>query len=439
MPDIHIADYRHEVEKSLVQAEAVDIAVAFASGQGLSFGQVETQVLSILKNGGQVRLLIDLRIGFTHPAFIQQVLEWQEQGLPIHCRHYSKEHGLFHPKLYLFRLSDGRIRAVTGSANWTAEAFTVNVEHGVVVEGESKDPILQQMQQFFDALWDSDEAKVVDAIVLAEYHSYWKQQRGAERRTRRKATKSWRKIEKVLLSAQRGLLSRWPSKDVAFLLGVVSARGEIDRETAVITVQLLHGGSLLMHDGRSGYIGKGRVGFPVTEVSSAVRTAIVERISKIVARDSIRVESRGKRAHVISLDCQQNPEIIEDMWIIFEETMHYSTVPVPQIILNAAPELKREFLRGHGLTCALVSSGTYTPGVEQVWLRPNKPNQRQFQQLVGLLNELDIAPYEHQRLRESREPHIKVRCEDWLSISFGVQQLDSIVQEGARLNGSLQE
>ena len=434
MPDIHIADYRHEVEKSLAKAQAVDIAVAFVSGQALSFGQIEPQLLSILQNGGQVRLIIDLRMGFTHPNFIQQVLDWQELGLPIHCRHFSMEHGLFHPKLYLFYLEDGMFRAVTGSANWTEDAFTLNVEHGVVVEGESEDALLQQIQQFFDNLWGSIEAKQVDVRLLAEYQRYWKQQRGAERRTRRKANKSWRRIERALQSAQRGLLSRWPNRDVAFLLGVIAARGEVDRDSAQIAVQLLHGGTLLRHNGQPGFIGKGNVGFPVAAVAGAVRERIIERISQIVGGRNIGVTSKGDRAHVIGIDCRDNPQIIEDLWDIFAKNAHYSRLPVPELLFEASQRLQEEFLRGYGLTCALVSSGSYTPGVQEVWLRPNKPNQRQFRQVIELLKGLGINPYQHQRLNESREPHIKVRCEDWMGIGFGVGQLDQIVQEGARMN-----
>lgn len=81
-----------------------------------------------------------------------------------------------------------------------------------------------------------------------------------------------------------------------------------------------------------------------------------------------------------------------------------------------------------------MSEGTYDPThKEQVWLRPATKNTVQFTQLVDLLaSRMGIPVYTHQRT--DRDVAVKVRCEAWVDIGFGVDWLDALVEEGARLN-----
>ena len=186
--NIRVADYRREFDEALARAKSVDVGVAFASSAGLRSGQIERNLSRLLKAGGTVRILLDLRLGNTHPDFLDHVIRWQARGLPVECRHYKARNGVFHPKLYIFHLDDDTVRVITGSANWTGGAYSTNVEHGVVLEGDRMEPIIAEAQRFFDDLWDSDKTRLIDQAAVDDYRSHWSRRQGFERRARQEWT-----------------------------------------------------------------------------------------------------------------------------------------------------------------------------------------------------------------------------------------------------------
>src|SRR5262249_6613815 len=105
-------------------------------------------------------------------------------------------------------------------------------------------------------------------------------------------------------------------------------------------------------------------------------------------------------------------------------------------VMRGSRAIKHSFLRGLGLACGLASAGTNLyGGKEQVWLRPATVNKPLFYQLADLVDSLGCPVYWNNR--NSRDVAIKINCEDWLAMGFGVAWLDAIVAEGARLNRGL--
>ena len=257
MSSIRTADYRQEVSDALENSRAVDAAVAFASNEGLNFANIRAKLEHLLRNDGSVRILVDLQLGNTHPDFLEQILDWQNEELDIRCSHYESANGLFHPKLYIFHLKDGSKRAITGSANWTGEAYSVNIEHGVVLEGSATEPILTEMQAVFEELWSSHNAKDVSLEVLRTYRPYWRKWRGLDRRSKRRTCGNWERVHNQLTTQNLPVGFKWPSGDAAFLLGAIAARGSISAEHEKVTIELRYGGGSYSHNGRKGYIGKG--------------------------------------------------------------------------------------------------------------------------------------------------------------------------------------
>ena len=193
--NVRIADYRQEIDEALARAKSLDAGVAFASSAGLRFRKIESNLARLLKDDGTVRILVDLSLGHTHPDFLDHVLRWEAGGLPVECRHYETDGGVFHPKLYIFHLDDDTVRVVTGSANWTGEAYSTNIEHGIVLEGDRTEPIIAEAQRFFDNLWDSDNTRLIDQEAADAYRSYWRRCQGVERKARREATKEWTRLQ----------------------------------------------------------------------------------------------------------------------------------------------------------------------------------------------------------------------------------------------------
>ena len=438
MPSIRTANYRQEVSDALEDSRDLDAAVAFASNEGLNFANIRVKLENLLRNNGNARILIDLRLGNTHPDFLEQLLDWQAEKLDVQCRHYESANGLFHPKLYIFHLLDNSKRAITGSANWTGEAYSNNVEHGVVLEGSTTDPLLSEIQSVFEQLWSSQNAKDITFDVLQTYRPYWRKWRGLDRRSKRRASVSWGRVNGQLEAEIPRTGFQWPSRDAAFFLGSMTARGSIDKQRMNMNIRLRYGGKAYSHNGVKGYIGKGNVTFDAASVVHLVPHAIAERIRIAVSPSLPIVRQLGEWTYEVEVDYTNNAQLLDNLSRFFGNNYDYQTFRVPRQIMSSDDrDLQEDFIRGYALACGLVSGGTYSPtGEHQVIFRPATPNIRQFEQIVNVLEgHFGIVTYKHRRI--TRDVGIKVRCEDWLDIGFGVDWLDSIVEEGARLNGAL--
>jgi transcription elongation GreA/GreB family factor len=112
----------------------------------------------------------------------------------------------------------------------------------------------------------------------------------------------------------------------------------------------------------------------------------------------------------------------------------YVTFTAPDdIVTGHNDELRVPFLRGFAQVCGLASSGTNLwGGYEQIWLRPDTDNKPLFYQLIEMLEDMGIEVYSNDR--DERDISIKINCEDWESIGFGIAWIDKIVREGAKLN-----
>lgn len=437
-PSIRTANYRQEVSDALEFSGSIDVAVAFVSNEGLNFANIRVKLENLLRNNGNARILVDLRLGNTHPDFLAQLLDWQAERLDVQCRHYESANGVFHPKLYIFHLKDNSKLAITGSANWTGEAYSSNVEHGVVLEGSVIDPILSEIQTVFEQLWSSQNAKDITFDVLQTYRPYWRKWRGLDRRSKRRSSVSWGRVHGQLEAERPRPGFQWPSRDTSFFLGAMSARGSIDEQRNITSIRLRYGGNAYSHNGVKGYIGKGNVTFDATSVVHLVPQAIAERIRIVVYPSVPVVRQLGKWTYEVEVDYTDNAQLLDNLKLFFGDDHDYQTFRVPRQVMSSDDrDLQEDFIRGYGLVCGLVSSGTYSPtGEHQVIFRPATPNTRQFEQIVNVLEgSFSIVTYKHRR--PTRDVGIKVRCEDWLDIGFGVDWLDSIVEEGARLNGAL--
>ena len=142
---------------------------------------------------------------------------------------------------------------------------------------------------------------------------------------------------------------------------------------------------------------------------------------------------RGAWSYDVELDFESRPSVFSDLATWLQPGDDFRSFAVPSDVFDAEFAIQRAFVRGFGLVCGLVSSGTNLFGhIEQVWLRPDTGNKAQFHQIIVLLSRMGIVTYWNDR--NERDIAVKVRCEDWMAIGFGVEWLDSIVAEGARIN-----
>ena len=394
---------------------------------------------TLLENGGTARILVDLQLAFTNPTFLEEILRWKEAGLGVDIRHFNVvDQGLFHPKVYLFHYGTDKTKAIVGSANWTREAFSKNIEYGVVVEGDYREYEISSIQGFFESAWNASESKPVDENVLDVYRPYWRRRQGFERKARRRSGSMWQRILDAMSDIDIDDFQFWPNEDSAFLLGLITARGTINWDVGLISIEHRTGGSAYSHNGQRGYIGKGNIQYRASDVVQYIPEHIRQRLTRLISTDTIHINSRNSRVTDIDIYLGDSElEFISTLRNFLGDRINYKEFRIPREIFDASRELQEEFLRGYGSICGLVSSGTYSPTrIHQVWLRPATENIQQFNQLVRLIeNSIGYTTYKNRR--SERDVAVKIRCEDWMDIGFGVEWMDSLVEEGARLNDAL--
>jgi hypothetical protein len=82
------------------------------------------------------------------------------------------------------------------------------------------------------------------------------------------------------------------------------------------------------------------------------------------------------------------------------------------------------------------SSVTGLPGQMVVWLRPKQDNLRLYDQLDAIITrQLHITVYHHRR--GDRDPHLKLLCEEFQEIGFGIEWWDRLLMAGAEYNQAL--
>jgi hypothetical protein len=225
----------------------------------------------------------------------------------------------------------------------------------------------------------------------------------------------------------------WPSTDTAFFLGTLCARGSLSPEDDIITIGFRYGGRAYSHRGRTGYIGKGKVSFKAAEVVPQVPRAVAKRLRRLLQPLPVTVEERGPANYEITVDCYSRQGFVGSVSQFLGPGSSYSSFNVPGTLRTDTDDVKKSFLRGFGQVCGLASAGTNLfGGTEQVWLRPATENKPLFHQLMDLLKQMGLIVYWNDR--DERDISIKVNCEDWQRIGFGIGWLDKIVAEGARLN-----
>lgn len=432
---VRAADYPREIEQSLARAKWADFAVAFATERGVTSGDIERSLEEFLKSGGRLRVMVDLRLANTDPQFLARLLALRSKGFRVQCRCYvTLGDGVFHPKLYVFGLKSGSVLAICGSANWTGPAYASNVEYGLVLEGKPGDEAIRGATGFFEHLWSSPQAKRVTRKTLDAYETYWLRRHEMDDRLRKRSAPLWGKVQGQLAAGRAVRGFRWPSEGAAFLLGCLAARGSIDRRRRSITIHFRYGGSAYRHGKLRAYVGKGTVSYRADKVVSAVPQAVADRICAVVAPSAAEVHQTGKWTFEVRVDCRANGGLLDNLKAFFGTKADYRSFHVPRQVLEADRRCQADFLRGYALASGLVSGGTYDPTYRhQVWLRPATQNKAQFEQVVDLLRRAaSITAHRHRRA--TRDVAVKIRCESWLAIGFGVDWLDALVEEGARLN-----
>lgn len=428
---VRTANPLDDVRRILERPGDVSIAVAFVTSSGVD--EIRPQLVSKLDSGNLVRVLMDLRDAATDPSAIWDLLALSaDHGNLLQLRAFVADTGILHTKLYIAR-EEPDLEIMTGSANLSASAFHYNEEHGIYLTGNLDDDVLREAAIRFDDLWSADSAYDVDEEAARLYEAYCGRRRAVAERARRRAASAWNKLAQHFVE---GLPSRfeWPSTSAAFIVGAIAARGVLEPSKRKIRI-------VLRFNPRSytgGQVTVQGVSYNAVTVLPEIPKAIAVAATRGLPGTTVSIEGRN-----VIIDCTKAPEIMDALEGMFAPALNSSSFGLPHGLATASDGVVTEFLSGFAVASALVTDNTSLPknqqtglpGIMTVWIRPQSGNLLLFNALYELISRrLGLTVYRH--WREYREPHLKIRCDDFAEIGFGIEWWDQLVRAGAEYNQS---
>ena len=428
----NIADFAIDVPSIFQEDGDVDVAVAFVSEPGLALVRLGLQ--QKLESGRRIRLLFDLEEGATDPTALWELVALNADfPANLLLKAYVPDEGILHSKVYISGKADDAT-LITGSANLSRAALLDNVEHGVRLVGSVHDDPIRQTMAEFEQIWNSEHAYYVDDETARLYEIYSGLRRAALARGRRRARGSWQNLKTHLAEVPVTVFD-WPSVRTAFMVGAITARGQLHTESHEVSIPLLFKANAY----KNGRVTVRNESFEATEVLPTIPQAIADNARSVfpnakVSTDKMRVD----------MDFQDDTDTFEAIASLFRPRTDCDHFHLPTGLSNAEDSVVAGFIRGFAVSSALLTDATSMPansitglpGQMVVWLRPKQNNPRLYDQLATVINRrLHITLYHHRRI--DRDPHMKLLCEEFQEIGFGIDWWDRLVNAGAEYNQAL--
>ncbi|MGC8621984.1 MAG: phospholipase D-like domain-containing protein [Caldisphaera sp.] len=139
----------------------IRLAIAFVRKSGVDLLSSELQAFR--DRGGSLKLIFGEDFNLTEGLALDHL-----QGLGADMKVYLAKKGVYHPKIWMFKLPNKWV-VVVGSSNLSKDALTNNVEASIVLEGDSSDQDISACLTAFDVLWGSDCSFPVDKNYINNY------------------------------------------------------------------------------------------------------------------------------------------------------------------------------------------------------------------------------------------------------------------------------
>jgi HKD family nuclease len=431
--EVNAAAYPQDIVTLIRSSSEVNLAVAFVTQSGLQ--HIKVAVAEGIDQKVRVRIILDLSDGATDPSAIWELLALAESSHnQVELKAYVADRpGFLHAKLYL-GIKDTTAIAISGSANLTEAALLHNIEHGFRLVGTTTDVPLSQAIVFFEQLWISPHSKVIDKEAARLYELYHGRKSASQTRADRRSRSALRALINYF-SSLGSIGFSWPSVDSAFMMGAITARGAFLPNLKQIDIRLRFR-STFYGQGGSGQIILGSKSFNAAEVLPEIPQNIAQQARLVFPKAKVILQ--GFR---IVIDFSSDHETFDAVIGLFQPWLTCDEFRLPKDLDTASEPIFTEFVRGFAVASALLTDHTSLPGNKRlglpgqhvVWLRPKQKNTALFELLRGLIDlRLGLRVYTHRRT--DREPHLKIPCEDFRGIGFGIPWWDDLLDEGAALN-----
>jgi HKD family nuclease len=127
------------------------IAVAYIRSSGLN--PIINDLETVLRKGGNVKLLTSNQLGITEKEAIQSLLD-----IGAEIKVYINYNKTFHPKAYIFKRNEIN-EYIIGSSNISRSALFDGIEFNLYFDNSY--PASTQLEESFDRIWNSIETKIV--------------------------------------------------------------------------------------------------------------------------------------------------------------------------------------------------------------------------------------------------------------------------------------
>ena len=430
--EISTARFYQDISNIIEQRGRLDFAVAFITESGLSL--VRDILEGKLESGSPIRLLVDLKEGATDPTALWSLVALaRDYPGSLFLKAYVPNQGILHSKVFINEEGE-YATLISGSANLSEAALTLNVEHGLKVVGEPSDIVISEARQEFEGLWNSEYAFNIDEEAVRRYEIYAGLQRTSLSRAERRSRGAWRELVRHLSESPPATFE-WPSVRAAFVMGAITARGFLDLEESSISIPLLFRTSGY----KNGRIAVRGVSFDPAEVVPSIPQFVASQASLAFPQAEVTVDKMK-----VTIDLSKDSVAFGIVASVFAPEVDCNSFRLPRQLAGAGDTVVSEFVRGFSVASALLTDATSMPGNAltglpgqmTVWLRPKQGNQVLFNQLYEILTRrLHIVVYQHRR--SDRDPHLKLPCEDFSEIGFGLGWWDELLRAGADYNHAL--
>ena len=410
----------------------LDLAVAFVTDPGLSL--VRPSLEQKLASGRRIRLLLDLQEGATDPTALWGLVTLAHiYTSSLLLKAYVPNQGILHSKVYINEAGND-VTLITGSANLSAAALTDNVEHGLHLIGTTSDRVIAEAREEFELLWNSQYAFGIDDEAARLYETYCGLRRASLTRGQRRARGSWRNLVTHLAEIPATAFE-WPSVRAAFIIGAITARGYLDSDSGIISIPML----FKPNSYNAGRITVRDVSFAAADVLPTIPQTIVAHAIQAFPKANVTTEKMR-----VTIDFKNDLDTLAVITGLFAPRINCNSFHLPDQLAGADDSVVAEFVRGFAVASALLTDSTSMPGSALtglpgqmvVWLRPKQNNQRLYDQLSAIISRrLHITVYHHRRI--NRDPHLKLLCEEFAEIGFGVAWWDQLLRAGSEYNQAL--
>ena len=236
MVRVETANQLSDLQELLKSGGDKSLAVAYVSDSGLTLIS-ESLKRALTPKSRRVRFLLGLDdSGVTDPQAVKRLFELSSNYANLEVKVFIPQSGneIFHPKLFISHVRNG-ITFLTGSFNLTESALTRNREHGLKVTCDGSEDIGKQTLQVFNSLWEDVQARLLTEEVVNGYRAYCRNRTETEPDGER-----WEAFKKGI-PPNLGPMPTWPSSELAFLMGVINARGTFVKEKNRVMIQLKFG------------------------------------------------------------------------------------------------------------------------------------------------------------------------------------------------------